>query len=149
MAAVRNGWNLPLNPWLDRVFDEVDRTVRETTDRGVAFVRGALPMSLWQDDEAYHVEVELPGAKLDEVEATVHDGRLHLRYERKPEEGRTYLHNSRRYGKVEQVLTLPEPVDTSRIDARFADGVLHLTLPRSAEARPFRINIKASAPHQG
>lgn len=99
-------------------------------------------MSFWQDDDAYHVEVELPGVRIEDVEATVHDGRLFLRYERKDVEGRHYLHNSRRYGKVEQVLALPEPVDTSRIEARFTDGLLHLTLPRSQEARPFRIAIK-------
>lgn len=139
----RNGWNVPATPWFDRVFDDVDRAFRASlAEQEFA---GVMPLSLWSDDDAYHVEVELPGAKLEDVEATVHEGRLHLRFERKPEEGRNYLHNSRQYGRVERVVTLPEPVDADKVQATLIDGILRLTLPKSAQAKPYRISIQQNA----
>ncbi len=136
----RGGLAIPPTPWLDRMFEDVDRAFREAANE--ARQANSLPLSIWSDDENLHVEVEAPGVSQDQIEATVHEGRLYLCYERTVDEGRKFLHDSRRHGRFEGVVALPEPVDVDKIQASLNNGVLHLTLPKSAEAKPKRIQIQ-------
>jgi len=102
------------------------------------------PLALWEDDDRFHVEAELPGIAEADVEVTVHNGMLFIRGVRKAAEGRTYLYNGRTYGRFERVVTLPGPVDTDHVEARLADGLLTITLPKSPDARPKKITLQAS-----
>jgi HSP20 family protein len=126
---------------LDRMVSDVDRVFGGTV---APLAWTALPLALWSDAENLHIEAEVPGVPAEAIEATVHEDKLYLRYHRQPEEGRTYLHNSRTYGKVERVVALPEPVDAGRIQATLEHGVLRLTLPKSAEALPRKITIQSA-----
>ncbi|HEX8201951.1 MAG TPA: Hsp20/alpha crystallin family protein [Isosphaeraceae bacterium] len=105
---------------------------------------GGLPMAVWEDDDQFHVEVELPGMTDQDVDVSVHHGRLSIRGERKPEEGRHYLHNGRSYGRFERVIALPEAIDADGVRAELSGGVLTVTLPKSPEAKPKKITLQAS-----
>jgi HSP20 family protein len=102
-----------------------------------------MPLALWQDDDHFYVEVELPGVSDQDVEITVHNGMLSIRGERKPAEGRRYLYNGRSYGRFERVITLPEAVRSDDVRATLKDGILSLTLPKSPEAKPRKIALQA------
>ena len=135
LAPVATG---PINR-IDSLFDRV------FGDDG-AFLGQAwsgMPVAMWQDDDHFYVEVELPGVSDQDVDITVHNGMLSIRGERKPQEGRRYLYNGRSYGRFERVITLPEAVNADDVQATLKDGILSLTLPKSPEAKPRKITLQA------
>jgi len=100
------------------------------------------PVAMWEDDNQIHIEVELPGVSEQDIEVMVDNGKLFIRGERKAEEGRRYLVNNRSFGQFEQVITLPEAVDSEGVNATLTNGVLGIDLPKSPEARPRRIMLR-------
>src|SRR3954447_15575742 len=102
------------------------------------------PVAMWEDDDHISIEAELPGVGEKDLDITVHNGMLFIRGERNPEEGRRYLYNGRSYGRFERVITLPEAVNTDGVQATLKDGVLCITLPKSPEAKPKKIELKTS-----
>lgn len=100
------------------------------------------PLSLWEDDTHFHVEMEAAGLKKEHLELTVEKNVLHIVADRKkPEEPRNYWHDERRYGRIERKVTLPEATDPEAVQADLADGVLHIRLAKRPEAQPRRIPI--------
>lgn len=102
------------------------------------------PMAIWEDEEQYHVEAELPGVAENDVDVTVHNDTLTIRGERKSEQGRQYSYNGRWFGRFERVVTLPEMVHADQAQARFTDGILRIDLPKRPEAKPKRISVTTS-----
>jgi HSP20 family protein len=103
-----------------------------------------VPISLWQDDNSIVLEAEVPGVLEKDVEITVHQGVLTIKAEKRDQEGRNYLHMNRRFGKFEHAITLPDQVDSEKVDASLADGVLRVVLPKVAQALPRKIALKSS-----
>lgn len=102
----------------------------------------AMPLSVWEDEDAVTVEIDAPGVAEGDIEVSVHQGELVVRGERKSTRtGAGY--DSRTYGRFEQRLTLPATVDADRVEAKLANGVLSVTCPKSEAAKPRRIAIKA------
>lgn len=135
------GWTVPaerFDSFVNRVFEDMDRALGSA---GGALTQGSIPVSLWEDEQAYHVEAEVPGVAESDIEVTVHDGQLWLRFERKPEEGRQYLYNGRSFGRFDRVFALPDAVNPDEVQAHLQDGILRLTLPKSPAARPKKIAI--------
>jgi len=129
----------PINR-LDSVFDRVFGE-----DGGfLAQAWSGMPVAMWEDDDHLFIEAELPGVSDQDVDITIHNGMLSIRGERKPEEGRRYLYNGRSYGRFERVMTLPEAVQGDDVQATLKDGILSLTLPKSPEAKPKKITLRAS-----
>ena len=128
---------------LDRWFDQFFRpALKPANGEGDTW---HAPASVWEDEDHYHIEVELPGIANDDVEITYEKGALIVAAERKaPEEQRKFWHQSRRYGKSRFSLQLPDTVDGEKIDAELRLGVLHLTLAKRPEAQPKKIAVKSS-----
>jgi HSP20 family protein len=103
-----------------------------------------LPVAMWEDDDHIYVEAELPGVAEKDVEVTVHNGMLYIRGERKPEEGRRYLYNGRVYGRFERVIALPESVDPNSVEAKLANGLLHVACGKNPDSKPRRITLQSS-----
>ena len=103
------------------------------------------PANVWESEGHYHLELEMPGVSLDDVEITFDKGVLKIAAERKaPEEERNYWHQERSYGRVERSLQLPELADAESIDAQLADGLLTVAIAKLPEAQPKRINVRGS-----
>ena len=107
-------------------------------------VWSGFPLAMWEDDDHYWIDTELPGVADKDIEITVHQGTLFIRGERKAEEGRRYLYNGRTFGRFERAVTLPEAVNAGGVQATLKDGVLHIELPKSPEAKPRKIELKTS-----
>ncbi len=96
---------------------------------------------------AYHVEVDLPGVKKDDIEINVQDnivtlsGERNTRNEVKKED---YYKVESEYGKFERSFSLPENTDVENIRAETADGVLEVIIPKLEiiENKPKKIEIK-------
>lgn len=102
-------------------------------------------LNVWEADEALHVEAELPGLELSDLEIFV-TGRnqLTIKGERKaPVLEKAVAHRQERgFGKFERTLTLPYPVNEEAVEARFENGVLKIRLPKHESAKPRKIEIK-------
>jgi HSP20 family protein len=105
-------------------------------------VKPTLPLAVWQDDTAIHVEMDAPGVTADGVSVTVHNRELTLQLTRRGEK-RTDGIDTRTFGTVEQRLKLPTSVDTGSVEASLTNGVLKVSLPKSEEAKPRKIEVKA------
>ncbi len=103
-------------------------------------------LNAWEDDNAFHVEAELPGMSLEQLDISVTDGKvLNIKGDRKEccEEGAHWLQRERGCGAFERYLRLPTAIDIANVDATFSQGVLLVNLPKAAEVRPLKINVKA------
>ena len=94
----------------------------------------------------YVVTAELPGVRKEDIQLTIDGAQVTLAAEVKREkevaEGERVLHTERVYGKVSRSFTLPQEIDESAAQARFADGLLELTLPKKAAAARKQISIQ-------
>ena len=99
----------------------------------------------------YRLTVEAPGLDPDDLRVDVTGNVLTIAGEKKVErnegEGRFRL-AERRAGRFERSFPLPEHVDADRITAEFENGVLTVVVPRQADAKPRRIEIKSSPPNR-
>lgn len=102
---------------------------------------------LSETEEAYELQVDLPGMKKDDVQVDYSDGILTISGERRDEredERKGYYLSERSYGAYRRSFRVPENVDHDAISARFSDGVLTVKLPKTEESRETarRIDIK-------
>src|ERR1700729_370641 len=96
-----------------------------------------------ETDDAYVVEVDLPGANRDQIDIQVQDRELVITGEipESEQEGRRHR-RSRRTGRFEFHTYLPGDVNADSVNAQLSDGVLTVTIPKSEEAKPRQIEIK-------
>ena len=101
-------------------------------------------LDLHQDKDHFFVHAELPGMKKEDVTLSLHDGVLTLSGERRHETAptdKTTLRNERFFGRFERSITLPTPVDATRVSAAYENGILTVTLPKAEAAKPRQIEI--------
>jgi HSP20 family protein len=93
------------------------------------------------------VKAELSGLSKDDVKVSLQDNYLTITGEKKQESKQkeaSYFVSERAYGSFTRTIELPAAVDASKIEARFKDGVLEVTLPKTEEAKPKQIEVKVS-----
>lgn len=97
---------------------------------------------LEETDDAYLVEVELPGVKKDDITVELNAGELSVHGEIKEKERTGVLrHRTRRTGQFDYRVTLPQDTDDEHVSAELADGVLAVKVPKAQRAKPRRIEI--------
>ncbi len=104
------------------------------------------PVDIVEEKDRILLTAELPGFQENDVEVQMEGNLLTLRGERKSEvekEGRTFHRTERSYGQFVRSFTLPNNVDRDRIKATFANGLLHIELPKREEAKPRQIKVSA------
>ena len=97
-----------------------------------------------ESGEAYVVSAELPGLNREDVQITIENNVLKLTGERRFEKEvkeEEYHRVERAYGSFSRAFALPTRVDPARVEAAFKDGILTITVPKAAEARPRKIEI--------
>lgn len=108
------------------------------------FGRGVPMCDLSETDGEVQVKFDLPGLKADEIEIQLSNNVLTVsgeRREEKEERGRTYHRLERRFGTFSRSLTLPCAVAEDRVDAKYQDGELTVTIQKSEEAKARRIKV--------
>ncbi|GJE33440.1 Hsp20/alpha crystallin family protein [Methylobacterium oxalidis] len=134
-----------MNRLFDDVFSGLGGGMPGLATRGL----GWPSVELVETEQGLRVSAELPGLDEKDVELTIDDGVLTLRGEKRAETTDTQRgYSERSYGRFERVLALPFAVEEDKVEATFRNGVLSVTLPRSAKApeRGRRIAINGGGP---
>ena len=98
-----------------------------------------------EDEANYYLDAELPGLDRENVDVTVKDGVLTVEANTDTDTQRNengYHLKERRVGKFARSLSLPDNVDVDKITADIKKGILTVTLPKTAAAKPKRIDIQ-------
>jgi HSP20 family protein len=98
-----------------------------------------------EGEYAYHVEVDLPGVKKDDIHVDVKDNVLTISGERKTKKEvkeKDYSKKESSYGKFQRSFTLPENTDAENIEANSKDGVLEVVVPKMKRSKKETKKIK-------
>ena len=105
-----------------------------------------IKMDVKEDDNAYTVHADIPGVKKDDIHVSIEGNQVSISAETKTEKeekkGEKVLRSERYYGKVARSFTLAHDVDEARSQARYADGVLELTLPKKAASQAKKLAVE-------
>jgi HSP20 family protein len=105
-----------------------------------------LKVDIAEKNGAYTVTAELPGVRKEDIRVDIDGTQVTLEAEVKREkdaaEGARVLYTERSFGKVARSFTLPQELDEAKVEAKFRDGVLELTLPKKAAAARKQITIQ-------
>lgn len=102
-------------------------------------------VNMVETEKAVEVTAELPGMKPEEVKVEIREGALWItgeKKEEKEEKGKTFHRIERRAGTFRRVLQLPVEVKEKDVEARYAEGVLKVILPKAERVAPKQIEIK-------
>ena len=121
-----------------RDFDRLTQQVLGTPSRPAA-----MPIDAYRHGDEFVVEFDLPGVDTDSIDLTVEKNVLtvHAQRRRSGLDGVELLVGERPQGTFSRQLFLGDGLDTDRIDANSADGVLTLRLPVAEKAKPRRVPI--------
>ncbi len=142
MTVVR--WNpfremLAMQRAMDRLFDE--------SWRGSEYAGDTLGIDVYETDEAYTIIAALPGVNADKIDVRLHDGTLSITAEvpqtTLPENARVLI-QERGYGTVRRSVHLGGRVNQEKVEATYESGLLTLVIPKSEEAQPRMIPVKAT-----
>ncbi len=100
-----------------------------------------------ETDTAYLIKGEIPGVKKEDVKVTLQDGTLTISGERKmekEEKDKKYYCIERSYGNFMRSFCVPNDADGSAVKAEFKDGMLNITLSKSATAKSKAIEVPVS-----
>ena len=104
------------------------------------------PMNITQDDDNFYVRAEVPGIKTAELAITALRNRVSISGKREipgERERVSYHRKERPEGAFDRTVVLPTEVDAERVEARYSEGVLTLTLPKAEQAKPRQISVRS------
>jgi HSP20 family protein len=100
-----------------------------------------------ETEKGYEVAMDLPGIDPKDLTVEVREGSLWIsgeRKEEKEEKGKTFHRVERHYGAFHRMVPLELPVDREKVDAKYHEGVLKITVPKMPGVTPKRIEVKAT-----
>lgn len=131
--------------------DRMNRLFEDATQRGAQPGEGdefehadwTPAADIYETDSGYSIALDLPGIKREALEIDIHDNRLIVKGTRLIDDSRS-RRNERPRGKFLRSFTVPASVDQGKIGAEYKDGVLQIRLPKRAEQKAQRIEVKIS-----
>jgi HSP20 family protein len=143
LPPVRQPWREPSFGGIDTVFDRMVRGILGPTLTAHPWPGGFVPsVDIEETDDAYIVEIELPGVRREDITVEFGDGELRISGQVLVRD-RTGIvrQRTRRSGHFSYRVTLPSGIDPGGISARYRDGVLTVTVPRSIAQVLRRVDI--------
>src|SRR6266849_6471878 len=121
---------------------------RAFDDEGIARGAWSPSVDIYENKDQIVLEAELPGMKREDFDLSVENNVITLRGERhfeKKDESDNYHRVERAYGSFTRSFTLPNTVSSEGATAEYRNGVLRVTLPKRAETKARRIEIKGES----
>jgi HSP20 family protein len=104
-----------------------------------------MKIDVTKTDDSYTVKADIPGVSKDDIQVSIDGNEVTISGEIKKEseekKGEEVLRSERYYGKVSRSFTLPHDVDEAKVVAKYADGVLKLTLPMKSKSASKKITV--------
>jgi HSP20 family protein len=122
-------------------FRDLDRLTQQVF--GTAARPAAMPMDAWQEEGEFVVAFDLPGVNVDTVDLDIERNVLTVRAERRDatQPNVELIASERPRGVFSRQLILGDTLDTEKVKATYADGVLTLRIPVQEKAKPRKIEI--------
>src|ERR1700689_3044202 len=129
--------------------DRVNRLFRESynaagNDESLATSTFAPAVDVYEDEHKVTLKIEVPGIDEKDIDVRVENNTLTVHGERKiekEEKEENYRRVERQYGSFTRTFTLPQTVDSENVSANYDKGVLKISLPKKAEAKPKQIKV--------
>lgn len=128
-----------MNRLLSAFFHELPGTM--PANRSVA-------INVWEENDLWHVEAELPGVAPEQLDVSVINDELTISVERPEaaaEENAHYFRRERPRGSVSRTIQLPAGIDSHRVKVSLAHGVLTVCLPKPEAARRRKIQVNTAS----
>ncbi|MFA6597357.1 MAG: Hsp20/alpha crystallin family protein [Ignavibacteriaceae bacterium] len=99
-------------------------------------------IDIYEDDKKIYFEAEVPGMSKKDLNISVHENVLTITGEKKKsvesgeEKGKNFFRSERVYGSFTRSFTLPDEVNTEKIEAKFNDGILKIEIEKSVPKKP-------------
>ena len=109
---------------------------------------GELVTNVREDEEAFYVEMEVPGVKPENVDVTMIGAELSIKIERtEPQNNdqKRFLRRERRFGNIRRTITLPLDSPSKEIDASMDQGILCIRLKKPEEAKVQKISVNTKS----
>lgn len=133
-----------LDPFMD-IDDVFNRYMMRPMLRGGMELQPQIKMDVKEVDGEYRINAEIPGVKKDDIHVTVEGKRVSISAEVKQEkevkEGEQLICCERSYGMASRSFNLAEEVDQSKVQAKYNNGILELSLPKKPGAARKEISI--------
>lgn len=134
MAVVRY---TPLDDFLRSV---MVKPLTETKDQALS-----LAIDVRENEHAYLVSADIPGARKEDIQVNINGAHVSISVERKNEksvnEHEKILRSERSFGKVSRAFEMEHEIDESQANAKYAEGVLELVLPKKIVSAATRLTI--------
>jgi HSP20 family protein len=130
---------------MDQLFDLLSDGRRDGMRRPTLDLGEGFEAAVYDQGDSYLIEADLPGVGLADVNLEATEQGVMISGKRKadlPDKARIHL-QEREPWTFSKSFTLPVKIDSAKAQASFHAGVLHVTLPKSAEAQPRRIQVQA------
>lgn len=101
-------------------------------------------VNVWRSGDDVIVEAEIPGFKMDDVEVLAESSALTIRGHRQTDEQEGAVRIERTVTRFERTISMPMEIDADNAAASLKAGVLRVTLPLAASARPKRIAVSSA-----
>jgi HSP20 family protein len=136
--------------------DRINRAFRESYrgaahDESLTTSTFAPAVDVYEDEHQVTLKIEVPGIDEKDIDVRVENNTLTVHGERKiekEEKEENYRRVERQYGAFTRTFTLPQTVDTENVAANYDKGVLKISLPKKAEAKPKQIKVNVGAEKQ-
>jgi HSP20 family protein len=126
-------------------FDEMFGSLLGSFRRPMYEASLAPAIDVVERDGTLVIKAEVPGCKPEDIDISINDGVLSISGEKKQEEETDengFHHYERSYGSFTRSIRLPENVDLSSIQAACTEGVLSVTMTKTEEEKPLKIEVK-------
>lgn len=125
---------------VNRLFQDFGRGSDELMTTGT-FVP---PVDIYEDEHSISLRLEVPGVQENDIDIRLENNTLTVRGQRnfeKEEKEENFHRIERRYGAFSRSFTLPNTVDSEKVEANYENGVLKIKLAKRAEAKPKQVKI--------
>ena len=132
---------------LNRILDEAFSGLPFPEQGNVITSTWFAPTDVSEDENTLRISMELPGVEPNDVRLSLENNVLTIRGEKKQqnEENNERVHRfERTYGMFERTFALPNTVDPEKIEARYENGVLFVSIPKAERAKPREIRVNTS-----
>src|ERR1700704_5083102 len=130
---------------MNRLFRETQGNSQEEPLTSSSF---APAVDVYEDEHNVTLKIEVPGIDEKDIDVRLENNTLTVHGERKiekEEKEENYRRVERQYGSFTRTFTLPPTVDAEKVSANYDKGVLKVTLPKKAEAKPKQIKVNVTS----